>query len=331
MGWQGHENVNKPLTYRGGGVDGDTGVAVWWLKATLVSAGWTVVCSGDGLGLDVNADCLTTHTNRWRRDTDPNDFCNTNCWFVVRAPTGTLEVAFWRSTVEVNFQVKVSPTGFIDNALRGVARPPDAADQQCICGALPATHGEYFNGGNIYAHAMASDTPVNGVYPWLLAATIQGTQVVAGLNYCEALQSPIAADLAPWVAYLGYRANSGLYNHIDAAARCFGWRDLGGATELWTAPCGNYPQHAVSRAIPGVLGTQPDGYYRGMPIVYATAAGACWKGIGSSVVWAGSARTYPNTVNVASAADVDTLGRYEGPRLYVGNVLIPWPRAEVPL
>jgi hypothetical protein len=311
------------------------------LIQSLKSAGWTVVQSGDSIILQDPGDVFTWVSFSFQAGYSANDWSNPSSWIVLRMPGSTLEICIWRHNVwawanQGFFQIKVSPTGFVDNALRTAAHPPNAADERAVWGALPATFADLTTTtANQYAHAGANDADVNGVYSWYLMTKDQGANNLRAILFFDgAAIDPITADTTgvltdpqPWKFYCASGTTSANYTVLRAVGTApFGYRDHGGGTELWTTfPCCHYVGDAGSLVAPRNLAQQVDGYVRGLPIpLYSSAAGA-WGGFLNSVRWNPLvARGYPDRDNPDSALDT-------GPKLYLGDLLLPWKKTTVPL
>jgi hypothetical protein len=341
MAWQPNFRCNESHPASGAWPFGDTGGAFWSLLQTLETAGWTVAQSGDHISIVDPGNVFTSCTHTFQGGLVAGDWSNYGSWFVVQMPGSNLQICVWRDTTNAwasqsFFQIKISPTGFTDNALRTNAHPPNAADEQAVWGTLPAVFANLMTSGtDQYAHAAANDAAVNGVYSWYLMTKDQGANNLRSLLFFDgAAIDPITADTTgvltdpqPWKFYCASGTTSANYTVLRAVGTApFGYRDHGGGTELWTTfPCCHYVGDAGSLVAPRNLAQQVDGYVRGLPIpLYSSAAGA-WGGFLNSVRWNPLvARGYPDRDNPDSALDT-------GPKLYLGDLLLPWKKTTVPL
>jgi len=339
MAWQPNFICNDPHP-SGVFPAGDTGGAFWTLLQTLVSAGWTVVQSADAISIVDPGNVFLGCSHTFQAGLVAGDWSNPGGWYVVRQPGSTVEICVWRDTAaawgnQSCFQIKISPTGFIDNALRSTTHPPNAADERAIWGALPATFVDLMGtAADQYASAGANDTAINGVYSWYILTKDQAATTIRSFLFFDGPAidpasldtTGVLTDPAPWKIYCATGAAAASYATLSNAGTCpLGFRDYGGGVELW-APF-SFCQYTggAGLASPRNLAQQVDGYVRGLPIpMYAGAAGA-WGGFSNSFRWNPlSARGYPDRDNPDSVLDT-------GPKLYIGDLLLPWKKTTVPL
>jgi hypothetical protein len=109
---------------------------VYTLKQIMKQAGWTVPQSGTGSGGTFAASDLITSAG-----TGVGGISNNGAWFRIKAPTGTRELLFQRSTTTAgSWYIGVSNLGFTGTANGAVAtsNPPTATDQHGLWGSTSA-------------------------------------------------------------------------------------------------------------------------------------------------------------------------------------------------
>ena len=124
-------------------------IAMFELKELLVSVGWTVLASGDGLAIyGAASDVITTG------ESGANGFANTKAWFRIRHPDGVREFTFQKAANNYQYRIKFSLAAGFTGGTPGFDQTASAADEVVLRGAgtdaapsyvtvLPTTDGAW--------------------------------------------------------------------------------------------------------------------------------------------------------------------------------------------
>lgn len=304
-----------------------TGAFFFNLKTALFTAGWTIVSSGTGTSGTTGAgDLLPTAAS----------FQVANAWVRVREPgAGTREYVFQNGNANnsTNGIVKYSrATGFGTGGTATVAPTTGGGDGVVFIGggtdAAP-TQIAVMNATNGYLQAIASDTPVNGVYGfwafyyqvspvanmWLL-----GTEAVAA-------GSTPSNDADPSLRY------SGLAGNISNTSGTWQWWEaygLGGATYRtggWPGQYVGYTAPSYANLWPAFTGLDPyQGKVAMFPMLAGKGATCLPKGFTTGLASFGVAPNLLDTYNLTSSEPKVCLS-LSSPTYYA----VPWVPNVVPL
>lgn len=327
MAWQ--DEVNHAIT---GGVGGDGGMSMWHALVCWLAAGWAWVQGGDTISVSTSNLFPSVGSGDYAAAVGPNNWSAPGCWYIVRMPGSTIEICVWRDTggssaEQANFQIKLSVTGFTDNTNRTASRPPDAADQIVLIGALPITHSSFGDSAasQTVFHMMADDAAVGGVYRFWMGIKNPSTNKPFAGAFLEALTDGPDGDPQPWVIFFRDAADVWDYDELtDDTTGPEGYRDYGGGTELWTpVPFLYYGSiHDGLPVSPRQIPITVDNKNRGLAIPCCNAANIAWKGMTTMLRWKPIAtQGYPDRDDPNGAE----------PRLVWGDLLFPWPTGTVPI
>ena len=341
MAW----NFDLNNFYAGG--DDSTGGAFYRLKALLVSLGWTVRGSGDGLSLfedqdevgrgnaatggagtgDGGAYDVITQESGWGGGA-AGDWGNENAWYRIREPGSTREFIFQRNSAfesfgagEKELVITFSPTGFTGVVESPSATvPPTAADQYIFLGTPPGGGVNWGNnsltGTDQIIHLAAEDTPLNGVYRWMIYITVAGNGDPWALQCYDGLVDGQVGDQQPWYWVTVAAAGIGNFNNNVRVYRDYG----GGAEAQATASFVGYKDSDDSQMVPGNTPPQDDGDMRDWPIPVWDQDTQQFHGFCASLRWKGDTGNYPDVQGIATA----------DAKLYLDDLLLPWQQNLIP-
>jgi hypothetical protein len=338
--------------------------AIFKLKGVLTASGWTVCSSSDAT--TVNSSCVDQITSS---GAGAGGMTNNSAWFVIQEPgisSGSVGRAwcFQRGTTNVLWRIKVSPlAGFITGSA-AATRSPAAVDETVLWGAgtdAVPTYATFFTTDGIYRwHVIADNTAIgatgNTAYGFWAFDTTTGT----GLNRtligqdpvmsgtCSPLvgtrTSPTLGDADPVFYMVGWNttannvsiANAGmLFNstndtkaghaisymyryNLSGQALTMTWaNELCGSQSSLPKVYGTDPTTSYDSFAPYIVARGPYIGYGGGGISVATNVGV--KGIMNYMRKPLMARAYPDTMTIGSEA-----------RVYLNDLLLPWPSGSVP-
>lgn len=212
--------------------------AMYIVKTTLVSAGWVVTRSGDGLALySSSGDIITTGA------AGAGGLGQVNAWFEIQDAAARVAFTFQRIT-STTWRVKYTETGAFAGGTPGISRTGTATDEQVLYGGgtdASPTGTQMLHTDNTYRfHVVANSTAQTGssTYPFWFGGSISGTGVAASLFCLDGIfnGSYHSLDQAPRVIVTWYVSTgpviAGYQQNSDAALYTRGWvlYGLGGAT-----------------------------------------------------------------------------------------------------
>ncbi len=195
---------------------GTAGTALFAIKAALKLAGWTVISSGTGTGgttslgtpASPGTDLITTDTG-----TSLGSFRVANAWVRLREPGGSTREYILQNgnaNSSVNAIIKYSrATSFGTGGSATVSQTTAGGDGIIFHGtgtdASPVQASLISSSAAGYVHAVASNTPTNGVYGWWFIWYLTSSPQLTGLLGTEAVAagSTPATDADPSVRYNG--------------------------------------------------------------------------------------------------------------------------------
>jgi hypothetical protein len=309
-----------------GGADGGAEV-MFNLKALLVSVGWTVESSGDGLALYGHAGALPKD-RILIPGAGATGMNNQRAWFRIKGPAGMTparEFIFQRgSGTQVNWWIRVSPEDGFTGGAPDFQTIPTATDAVSPIGDIlgSSTAGAaLFGAAATYKWHMGADAAAP--YAWWLLALANGTGAVSGVVLFEPMSSgsyPVEDD-DPALYYAAQGATMLSVTQLTSSVTSpFGWfkKDLAG--EGWIRHAAHSYYTGAGIIIPGGVGTNPyTGEDNHFPIPWGRGpwggASIGWKGFGSQLRWSGFTRSNGDTLSTGGAKD----------KLCVDNVVLPWP------
>jgi len=317
--------------------------AIYILKATLKTAGWTVPRSSDGTTYNATGDEIT------QSGSGANGMNNSRAWFVVQSPNGEHQWCFQRETDDTNeWRVKVSALDGFTGGAPSATQVPSATDEQILHGSgtdASPTMEDLFTAAAVRFHVIAENAAVGTavpIYPFWAFATNGSGQVVNGImqeamdpNTFPELSSgtraaPVTGDPDPciymchyslsndaWIHSTWRNANhvSAWYrmNYVDESYEFMDFAHLLFANDQGTPPDAGYG-----------FGSNPyDGSDQGFPLFCGRGSGISnpgKKGWLNHLKTKATTRNYPDTVNLSSGAKV-----------YLDDFLVPWEDGTAPL
>jgi hypothetical protein len=331
MTWQFDEN-NVVL------IANDIGIEwILWKDLGVTHSVLEVLGSGDGLAAFENSgqtagpnyDVLSGGTSVWNSSV-ANEFSNPNAWLRVRIVGTTFEFMIKRATtstasLEDDFQVLISPTGFSSGGASATVRPT-ATDEQYILGSAPSTFAAFgvYNIDTRLHVGIDDSSGSAGFHSFYIYHVNETTdQIISGFAF-DAVAQLVVGDLQPWVAYLAGIATPFTASNIGGLLYGKCYRDYGGGSELFTTVRGHYLVDSNNnKLLPGSIPPQAeDSESRSFPVVWGNAAINFYKGVTSFLEWKGtSSRGYPDTVDIATSSA----------KIYVDEIMIPWKQNITPL
>jgi hypothetical protein len=323
------------------------------LKEAMKLAGWTVLGSGTGSAGTGSGSYNNNATGNFVAAIDLVTsvalFNNPGAWIRLREPVGTREYVFHRGTVAYSYNGSVHysrATGYTQGSPgAGVIPHTGASGDGILCSvATPILEGTSYTAAQAtyvvyglscdYTQAVASTTPVNGVYgfwAWQYAAS---TGNISGYISTEgvAVGSTNSADADPSYRTVGYvvPGTGKIWASDSTTAISSFWEAYGVAGKA------TYRRGHISLAIaynsasypmvmaPNITGLDP---YTSMAAFHPSqiiAAGALPKGYSTGLMWGSTTQNPMDVFNISSAE----------PRIYLGalqNLSVPWVPNVIPL
>lgn len=326
-------NVNLDSALMSGGAG-----ALYYIKETLKSAGWTVLQSGDGTTLYPATDGITTFAS------GAGGMDNIGAWFRITDFGARREFTFQRNAgaagsgyawrIKYSALAKFDGSAPVAGASSGLAAQaasatlsPSAADEQVLIGAgtnaVPTGATVPPSSGGYYAHVIAQSTAEGDVYGFWFFCSSKGAGAINGAMVCEPLRvgSYPAADTDPLMLHV---SSSSIPYSSTTGTVYASWYAKGLPAQAWLPLNSGYaPGSAVGSFAATYVGSNPyTGEDDSIDIAYAravTLTSQGWRGIGKYLRFRGVGRIYPSTANLSTDAYV-----------YVENMLVPWPDNIVP-
>jgi hypothetical protein len=321
---------------------GAAGTALFAIKTALQSAGWTVVSSGTGTGGTFDfSDQINTATG-----TALGSFRVANAWVRMREPgAGTREYILQNGSTNssANAIIKYSrATQFGTNNNSATVAPTTGGGDGIVfhgtgTDASPVQASLISSASAGYLHAVASDTPVNGVYGWwyiwYLTASPQFTYVL-GTEAVSAGSTPVT-DADPSVRYNGSGTQISTTSTTSGVGLFSWWEAYGLAGATYRT--GGYvaPYYYYNIGLPtGEFATFPGGFtsldpYSGkvpmLPLLVGKS-GLMPKGFTTELLCFGTTQNGVDTFNLSTAS----------PKIVISiqsqcPLAAPWVTSVVPL
>lgn len=301
--------------------------AIFWLKETLVAAGWTVKASSNGTVYNATGDEWTT----------PADVNPASSWLRIADPADRRELLFKHRNVAGDDDWYVGYSS-LDKFIQGTpsaTATPTAADEAALWGTLAGQLTADMFGSTSQSHrihVVAEDTPINGVYPFWIISHIQGGITPYFWMACDPLipgtypeetdpANPTVGDADPVVWSL---RNSGAETIMSTG---------GNNIRTYTAWRGWFKYNFAEQEFVNFFGSDQGGFsntlnrnpynnnVEGFDVFWGRANSqpnaVGLKGRGAWIKWAGDTRAQFETVNLNAGAF-----------LHIGSLLVPWPDNE---
>lgn len=197
-------------------------VAMYLIKTTLVTAGWTVTADSDGSTYNSSGGQVTTGAS------GAGGLGNTNAWIRLQAPTvgsNTRELTFQRGTTDLVWRVKYSANAHFTGGSPGISQTGSATDEVFMLGggtdASPTFTAGWFatNGAYRWHIAAGGATELYSFYAIALTSSTTTQQNAMFLDVMAA-GSYSASDIDPAVMYCSSAA-AGAAGISEAVATTF--------------------------------------------------------------------------------------------------------------
>ncbi|HVI42660.1 MAG TPA: hypothetical protein VM577_18570 [Anaerovoracaceae bacterium] len=293
--------------------------AMFKLKTLLVSAGWVVKSSGDGLSaFSSSSDIISSGSG------GANGLANTTAWFRIQMPLANSvrrEFMIQRNNANTNWIIKYSYSANFTGGSPSATASPTATDSQ----TLQNGGGAFFSTDSTYRWNAAADNAAP--YGFWMGCFPTGGGSPSGGAFClfpmDSGTFPVA-DIDP---YAIYSSNTSSFIVSDFQSNTKAWirKGLSNETFVSVGACEVLSSNVV--IFPGTsgstgVGPNPhDGYDNVIAIPFgAYGLTTPWplglKGISSFVKWNGSNRTTGDTLSIASSGAKD--------RITYKDVNLPW-------
>ena len=310
-------------------------LGMFTVKTVLVSAGWTVTKSGDGLALySASGDILTGG------GAVAGGLGNNRAYFTVTDASTKVCLSFQMITT-TTWRVKYSETGAMAGGSPNSTTTGTATDEQILYGAgtdSSPTGTQMLHTDNSYRfHVVANSTAQtsNGTYPFWFGCTVNATGVVASFFGLEGMSTGTyhPLDVVPRAIITWYVATGPIVANwaqgTDTTLYARGWIAYGlGAAAFKRLCILPYTSNASILGGPAGVLTMSTGPYatedQPLPLLLGRSAangtlsgpkGTCTDYKTTS----NSARDYPSTILNATNAYV-----------YYGGLLVLWPESVSP-
>jgi len=314
------------------------------VKDMLVTAGWSVKMSGNGVAEYSSTGLFATDTNA--------NFANAKCWFRIQSPDTQREFIFQHDNAG-GARIKYSPSAKFTGGSPSATVTPSATDEKYVRGAASDATPSY--GATFFASGTTSGTVryqgfAQGTSPygfWFAGANSPGGAISTG--FCFDPVTGVPEDTDPFVVYCGttsaflasdltYGAYSNTGTLTKAATQAnggtstgaYGFYDTGFTTYVLWAACA----YTMGATLTGgtntfiassLLTTNPfNAKQEALPILYArsTDVAASSRGIKG---WS----TMMRWTTIARSTFSDTLDTKAW--ICVSGVWLPWDGTTVPL
>ena len=329
------------------------GDMLYYLKTTLVSAGWTVLSSGTGTSGSYNSTGDSISSSAIMN--------NANAWYRITDPASTREYVMQRTTATTAIIKYSRQTKFAAGSPSATALPTTGGgDGVIVVGtgtdASPVAAAFVTTSTTARLHVVTNNAPTNGVYPWYLYIFATGGTTLLGFYSHEAIASgscsssdsdpsyfcccPSLTSFKDFSSQSLFASNAGTptgnikcwFKYGLAGSNFDGNAGSGGGLFLtyanWNASNNNY-----TARMPGSRGTNPyDNKDNALPagvISYSSTAntGSAFKGFSSGIKLAMVLRDYPELL------DKGTEDAYVYfPAITAGStpsILVPWTSDNV--
>lgn len=285
------------------------------LKTLLVTAGWTVQRSGDGLSAySASADILTTGAS------GAGGLGNAGAWFTIRQPAAVTgaqrQLQFINGSVSGTdfWTVRYSYSAGFVTGTSNATTAPTATDEVYIVGAAGAPSGAAFGGFASYGTSTRSQYIANNAAPYDFIS-LSHTTGASPLKQVFMMDGMVSGsynvlDVDPYVFYFDAGAAYCFQDPFrnPASPNIFAnWKKgIAGATFSVT-PALVYSDN-TTQVVPGLMGVDPYSSKDSVwPLLYgrsvAVGAPSGLKGQSTILKWASNARNTGDTLTVVSTKD----------------------------
>lgn len=298
-------------------------ILVFRLKVLLVSAGWVVKASGDGLSaFNSSGDVISSGSS------GANGLANSNAWFRIQDPGGLREFCYQRGATNPSWKVKYSAAAKFTGGSPSATVLPTSTDEQFFIGAT-GSFGTWMDTDSTYRWNAAADnaTPY-GFWSIGFGVNPNETPTYSGVIIMDpmATGSFPAGDTDPVIIYSEIAATSLMTNFQSTTTgpRCWFAKGLSGETFQRIAanpysitttnifPSGTASGSGIDPFVQNKRLAYPIPYSR---ILNTSSPGpGGWKGIGSLMQWNGLRLPSGTAVGIFTARD----------RICFGDVNLPW-------
>jgi hypothetical protein len=311
----------------------NSSTAVYTLKTTLVSAGWTVTQSGTGTA--------GTYNSTGDSISSAAVLATANAWFLISSPNGQRFV-FQNEANSTGWRIRWSGSGGTVSTDGTATASPTMASSVFVRGSAVA-YTTWLPTNNTYRwHVVADNAAPYGF--WCAALVTGGTESSHSGLVFDPLTATASGDVVPYVAYcagpnfflwagrmeesntgtsstvsMSYYASTTPATSTTATMQPYG--------PFWYSPVagshllmGGYL--AAGGAFTSVAGPGSNpitGYDESWPVIWARRAAASggnpgYKGVGTFMKFTGTDRTWGDTFTVNSTRD----------RINIGDFSLPW-------
>lgn len=293
--------------------------AIYELKQTLKSAGWTVPRSSDGTTYNTSGDQITSGSS------GANGMANNNAWFVIKSPSVDgyqREFCIQRMTANTIWRIKYAVNSTFSGGSPSATRVPSATDEATVHGsgtdASPTGAGLFGTDSSYRYHFIAGGSEESySFYSFAYPSGGGSSNHTFMFDRC-AINTFAPEDADPFVIYSNN--TSSLISTLANLYTCKCWykKDLTGQV-FQNIAVSDYVNSGGSSLYVGLLGTNAwNGRDDGLPIFYGrnVASGGTpgFKGISRHLYLRCAARSTGDTISVVTTRD----------KIYLDHLIIPW-------
>lgn len=291
---------------------------VFFLKETLVEAGWEVKESSDGSTYNASGD-------EWA---STSEVAGASSWLRIADPANRREILFKHKNVlnDDDWYVGYSSLDKFIGGSPDATTPPTATDEQALWGTLAGQVAVDMFASTTETHrihVVAESTPTSGVYPFWCFSHLQGANTGYFFAGCDPMlpgsfsaestpSAPTTGDADPCVFVIDNGPAAAQMASIRSYSQWKGWFRYNFGDQEFVNFEGQDGSFADN------LGNSPWGLVEGFPLhwgrVSAQVSGIGHKGYGAFVKWASNNRNLFETVNLNSGAYI-----------HIHDLLLPWP------
>lgn len=287
-------------------------------KTLLVSAGWVVKSSGDGLAaFSSTTDVISSGSS------GANGWNNTSAWVRIQSPAGagTREFTLQRNAASTTWTIKYSYSAGFTGGSPSSTVPGTATDSQTLLNATTL-----FATDNTYRVHIAADNA--SPYGFYMFSVIYGGQGISSPYPTTGafLMDPLlagsfpSADVDPVVFHVP--TSSAFSGSIVTSNQGYLKKGLSGEGFV-VIPWTQYFAGATTPFPSGVGNNAHSQREQGYPVPYARSSGQTapfgWKGLSSFLKWLGAPRACPSLLSQSSSND----------RVTVGDFSLPWNGGKI--
>lgn len=314
----------------------DSSTAVYTLKTTLVSAGWTVDQSGTGTA--------GTYNSSGDSITSGSVLATANAWFLISSPGGGgQKFTFQNNNNGTAWRIRWSGSGGAVSTDGTATATPSMSSSFYIRGNA-STYTTWLPTNNTYRwHVIADNAAPYGF--WCAALVTGGTDASHSGLVFDPLTATAAGDVSPYVTHVAYPSYFLLAGRMGETVTSLSTTDSSytstyiASTTPATSTTGSIQPygpgwynltagagtHITLAAGLGTwsstgVGSNPiTGYDESWPVVWARRSAAVggnpgYKGVGTFMKFLGTERTWGDTFTVSTTRD----------RICIGDFSLPW-------